>query len=106
MDGYLGETVVTELRDTPFEGFERNDWALWYISEYCTIDGDHHKTWALDQVARILHSTPVIVKLARWQDGQEEYRVSTAEPPSANYERWVMELEWEWDVDHDTGIAP
>lgn len=89
---YLGEELVTDLTGTDYEGFTPTQWALEYIFRYGQIDGDHHKTWVLDQVARILCGTPVIVKKASWDLGaakQIEYRHDTAEKPSAKYVAWV-----------------
>ena len=111
MEGYLGETVVESLKDTPFEDFGPADWALRYIEMYGGIDGAHHKTWVLDQVVRILLGTPVEVKLAKWSNGQQEYRFVTGEP-SEEYLDWVEEMKGidpetgEAEYDYDEGIAP
>lgn len=91
---YLGEELVTDLTGTDYEGFTPTQWALEYIFRYGQIDGDHHKTWVLDQVARILCGTPVIVKKASWGTNSAnvrlvEYRHDTAEEPSVKYEAWV-----------------
>lgn len=108
---YLGEVDVTSLDNTPFEGFAKEDWALTYIGAYGQIDGDHHKQWVLDQVARILKGTPVNVKLARWDNGQQEYRFNTGEPSQA-YLDWVEEMKGEvddegyYEYNYDCGIAP
>ncbi len=75
---------------------------------YGGIEGEHHKTWMIDQVARILNGAPVEIKLARWDDGHEEYRKSVS--TSERYKKWVKEMcegedgpkTWDWDV----GIAP
>ena len=64
MKGYLGEFSV-ELENTIFKSFTPADWALYFIAMYGQIDGAHHKQWVLDQVARILNGTTVIVKIAR-----------------------------------------
>lgn len=112
MEGYLGETPITLLEGTPFEGYTPKDWALCYIGCYGSIDGAHHKTWVLDQVARILHGTPVLVKLARWDNGHTEFRFETGDP-SAEYLAWVEEQRGEFDKEsgfyeyrYDKGIAP
>ena len=106
---YLGE-VVPDIKDTPFADYKPSDWALYLIASYGQTDGGHHKQWVLDQVARVLHGTPVIVKLARWED-EQEWRVNLDEP-SDDYKDWVEELkEWDEQSDeyiygYDTGIAP
>lgn len=42
--------------DTPETRIER---ALWYIAEFGSFDGAHHKQWVLDQAARALTGCPV-----------------------------------------------
>ena len=84
MEGYLGEFETT-VEKTPQE------WALDWITMYGGFDGAHHKDWVLDQVARILHGTPVIAKEARWANGHAELRYSTGEPTQA-YHDWVRDL--------------
>lgn len=112
MEGYLGETPVTDLTGTPFEGYTHVEWALEYIGRYGGIDGDHHKTWVLDQAARILHGTPVHVVLAKWANGTTEYRFNTGEP-TKEYREWVESLRGEYDEEneeyeygYDEGIPP
>ncbi len=85
---------------------------MYFIERYGQIDGSHHKTWVLDQVARIFKGTEVIVKEARWANGNTEYRVTLAEPSEA-YKAWVIEMKGEWDAEneeyeynYDEGIAP
>jgi hypothetical protein len=108
---YLGETKLDSYENTPYEGWTQQDWAIEYIARYGGIDGDHHKTWVLDQVVRILKGTPVGLRLAKWDDGQQEYRFSTEES-SAEYKEFVEEIkEWneeteEYDYEWDEGIAP
>ena len=113
---YLGAEIVSDLRGTPYAGFGPAQWALEFIGSYGQIDGAHHKQWVLDQVARILHDTDVVVKKASWDAGANvrtfEYRISTGEP-SASYLAWVAEQKRgdaeageEDDYDYDEGIAP
>lgn len=109
MTKYLGETIINDLVGTPFEDFTTNDWVLYYMG-YGQIDGAHHKQWTLDQIARIVNGTKIIVKLARWDDGSEEYRV-TLDKPSRKYLKWVKEMRGEYDEEeyeygYDEGIAP
>jgi hypothetical protein len=108
---YLGVTVLPSLVGTPYENYDREKWALAYISAYGQIDGSHHKQWVLDQVARILLGTPVIVSLAKWEGGFKEYRFNTSEP-SDTYKEWVEEMlgatlpDGDREYDYDEGIAP
>ena len=115
-DGYLGEKIISDLTGTPYVGFTPAQWAIEFIGRWGGIDGDHHKKWVLDQAARILHGTPVIVKKASWDRGanvkQIEYRIETGEP-SAAYLQWVFEMKrgdaeegQEDEYDYDEGIAP
>lgn len=107
---YLGETIV-DVNDTPFAGYGISDWVLYYVMNYGQFDGGHHKQWVLDQISRIIHCTPIIVKLARWDDGTEEYRVDLCEPSNA-YNEWVKKMRGEWndndgyEFSYDEGVAP
>lgn len=107
MNGYLGEFKV-KISDSPFANYTPSDWALEYIRVYGGIDGAHHKTWVLDQVARILNGAPVKVTQARWIDGTTEYRYEVGSSPK--YKKWVKELCAGEDgpntYDYDEGIAP
>jgi hypothetical protein len=102
MDGYLGEFSV-DLKRSPFAEWTPSDWALYFIDRYGGIDGDHHKTWVLDQVARILNGAPVLVVEARWTNGETEYRVSLGD--SSKYRAWVAGRKADGD-DWDEGTAP
>lgn len=110
MERYLGQSIVN-IEDTEFKDFKPSDWALYYIECYGQIDGGHHKQWVMDQVVRILKGTPIEIKLAKWDDGTEEYRVNLLEP-SKEYLDWVEEMlgedygEGEREYDYDEGIAP
>lgn len=84
---YLGEFPV-DVSTTKFAKFTPNDWALYYIQMYGGCDGSHHKDWVLDQVARILNGTPVIVTEARWDNGLSEFSINTG-TPSEEYFKWV-----------------
>lgn len=57
---YLGETAVDVSTHPEFKHYIANDWAMSFISRYGQIDGDHHKTWVLDQVVRYLKIVPVM----------------------------------------------
>jgi hypothetical protein len=112
MKKFLGETVLDSLKNTPYSKYTEKDWALEYITSLAQIDGSHHKTWVLDQATRILYGTPVIVSLAKWDDGTEEYRYVTGEP-SQDYLKFVEKYQGEYDeeneyfeYDWDVGVAP
>ncbi len=94
MEDYLGEAVLKSLKGTSFEGFGPTEWALEFVLHYGQIDGAHHKQWVLDQVARILNGTPVIVSLAQWANGTKEIRFHTGEP-SKKYLEWVKRAKGE-----------
>ena len=87
---YLGETPVDIRKHPTYRFYTREDWALVWLMRYGQIDGEHHKAWVIDQVARILHGTPVVVTLAKWADGKgtQEYRLDLGEP-SQMYKAWV-----------------
>ena len=108
MANYLGETVV-DIKDTPYKNYKPSDWALYFVGSYGSIDGAHHKDWVLDQVARVLNGTKVTIKLAKWDDGQEEYRINLDEP-TKKYHKWVKDLKDGEDgpetYGYDEGIAP
>ena len=109
---YIGEEAV-DIWDTPYKDYYPRDWALEYIMNYGQIDGGHHKQWVLDQVARILSGTPVIVTKATWKNPDlTEFRYETGEP-SKEYLQWVKESKGEYDEEeeeyeysYDEGIAP
>lgn len=108
---YLGETPVN-LDDHPlYSGYTPSDWALLWLQLYGQIDGEHHKTWVLDQVARILNGTKMTATLAKWDNGLTEMRFDLAEPTPA-YDRWVLMMlgakddDGEYEYDYDTGTPP
>ena len=112
MNGYLGETPVDVSTHPDYSTYTATDWAMLYVSKYGQIDGEHHKTWVLDQVARILRGTPVIVVTAQWDNGDSEDRFSLGEP-SAEYLEWRKEKQGEYieeaacyEYRYDEGIAP
>lgn len=112
MSKYLGEKYIADLTGTPYENFTQTDWAMEFIERYGQIDGSHHKAWVLDQVARILKGTPVVVFLASWDSGTQEYRIRT-DNMSSDYCLWVESMLGDWDedgecfeYDYTAGIAP
>lgn len=94
---YLGETPI-KINRIPEE------WAMLYISSYGGIDGEHHKTWVIDQVARILMGTPVTSVMAKWSDGNQEERFQTEEP-SYEYQCWRDDIA-KSGYGYDEGIVP
>lgn len=92
MATYLGEFEVN-LEETKFKDFEPFDWALYFIERYGHIDGERIKYWVMDQVARIHSGMDVIVVLAKWDDGTEEYRVRLGEE-NEKYRQWVHSMEY------------
>lgn len=108
MNGYLGETIV-EQKDTKFKNYDRGDWAMYFLERFGGIDGAHHKDWVLDQIARAMKGTSIIIKIAKWDNGLEEYRINTGEP-SQEYLDWVVEMcdgeDGANTYDYNEGIAP
>jgi hypothetical protein len=108
MEGYLGEKKYAQ-EGTIFKDFTKNDWVMYFLEQYGGFDGSHHKDWVLDQIARICKGTPVIIKLARWEGGHFEWRVSLGEP-SQEYLDWVVEMKSGEDgsdtYEYFEGIAP
>lgn len=105
MINYLGETLVTDLDASPFRGYKKSDWCLYFISQYGQIDGNHHKLWLLDQLARIIHGTKPVIHLAKWANGESEYRVQL-DAPSQQYEDWVLQMKGDGEYDYDIGSPP
>lgn len=111
MRKYLGETVLDRdaLHKTKYGFFYPWDWAMLWIEKYGWIDGEHHKQWLIDQIARILKGTKVIVSLAKWDDGTEEYRFNLDDNATPAYHKWVEEMcdgeDGPNTYDYDEGIA-
>ena len=108
MTEYLRSKVVDILK-TKSSDFGPKDWALFWIENYGGFDGAHHKDWVLDQVARILLGTEVIIKKATWSDGSTELRMTLGTPTKA-YDAWVVNVKSGEDgpdtYEYSTGIAP
>jgi len=108
---YLGEFEVN-LKNTPFVNYDKVDWMMYFLENYGSAYGDHHKLWVLDQMARVYNDTSVNVKLAKWDiNGKkhEEYRI-TLDKPSNKYKTWVKEMKNGEDGPetyfYDEGVAP
>lgn len=111
MAKYLGETLVSQNDVEEFKSFNQSDWAMYFIEGYGQIDGEHHKLWVLDQVAQLLKGTPVVIKLAKWDDGSYEYRVSLSDEQTLDYLEWRKKMLGESDeaeqyYEYDEGCAP
>ena len=101
---YLGETPFDLTADPVFSKYAPSDWAMYWIDRYGQIDGDHHKTWVLDQVAQILTGATITAVLARWDDGQEDLRLTLGEP-TEKYKAFVQ-ARLDDGYGYNTGIAP
>lgn len=107
MAKYLGETLVSQNDVEEFKSFNQSDWAMYFIEGYGQIDGEHHKLWVLDQVAQLLKGTPVVIKLAKWDDGSCEYRVGLSKEKNLEYIEWRRKIFGDFDkYGYDEGIAP
>ncbi len=100
MSKYLGEKKINTKTHSIFKEYTPADWALHFVGSYGQIDGAHHKLWVLDQVARILNGTKVIVTEASWANGEKEYRFNL-DKPSKEYKEWVDEMKGEKDENGD-----
>lgn len=100
MKGYLGCNVV-DVKDTPYKEYTSIDWAMYFVTVCCGFDGAHHKDWVLDQVVRCLKGTDIVVSVAKWDNGQEEYRIQTADEPSKQYNDWVTSMLGDYDEETD-----
>lgn len=108
---YIG-SVEMKQEDTPFKGYSAIEFAMCFIESYGQIDGGHHKQWVIDQVARILKGTPIMIEKATWTDHEPEWRLETGEP-SKRYLDWVTDMRGnfdekndEYEYGYDEGIAP
>jgi len=108
MEGFLGKTIV-DIRKSKYAMYSKQDWVMLWIEMYSGIDGSHHKDWLIDQIARILKGTDVIVKIAKWKCGKTEHRYTLAEPKKEYWE-WVEYMKDGEDgpetYSYDFGIAP
>ena len=111
MEGYKGE-IELDVNHSQYKYYTPEDWAMYWIEHWAGFDGAHHKDWVIDQVARILKGTKVILKIAVWENEEgraEEERFSLDEPPKA-YWGWVSEMKSGEDgpetYSYEFGIAP
>lgn len=106
---YLGETIVP-VEQSPFAHYTKERWALFFIEDLGDYDGEHHKAYALDQVARVLLGSPIVIKRAQWSDYKAEWRITVGEPSEA-YKAWELSRRRpnggdEDEYEYDKGIAP
>lgn len=111
MRKYLGQTPVVISEHPTYSKYTPSDWAMLFIERYGHIDGSHHKMWVMDQVARILKGTPVVVEQASWSDGLTEDRFWVSEVTSIEYNMWREDMlgemvDGEYEYEYDEGIAP
>lgn len=78
---------------------------MYFIGRYGQFEEGHHKAWVLDQVARIILGCEITVVLAQWENGHEEYRVSTG-VVSNEYTEWQNEMNDPDYLEYDKGIPP
>lgn len=102
----MGETIIS-VEQSPFAEYTPFDWAMYFIERYGQIDGEHHKLWVLDQVARIHKGTPILIAQAAWSNGHTEWRITLGEP-TKDYEDWVHEMRFDGEDEYyyDEGVAP
>jgi hypothetical protein len=98
---YLGEELVN-IDHTEYRHWTMIGWSKFWIETYGQYDGARHKASTLDEVMQILHGTPIIIKIARWSSGKEEYRFSLGEK-SKTYLKFVKDYE-EFGDSWDSGI--
>ena len=108
MSEYRGQVRV-DIHKTKYAMYSKQDWVLLWIEMYGSIDGDHHKAWLIDQIARILKGTQIILSIAKWKSGEENERFRLSEPPK-EYWDWVKEVKSGEDGEdtygYDFGIVP
>ena len=112
IEQYLDEIPFSASTHPIYRKYKPIDWAMLYIENYGQIDGDHHKAWLIDQVARILRGTPVKLSVAKWSLGNKELRFTLGEPSMA-YLEWRRSMlgvrdpvTGEYEYDYNEGIAP
>ena len=69
-------------------------------AEMAVYDGEHHKTWVVDQIVRALTGCPMVTVHA--VDAHGEAYDYEAQGESDAYRAFVAEMEGSWDE----GIAP
>jgi len=105
---YLGEEEL-KIQDTVFRDYTPQDWVMYYIESYGQTDGDHHKAWLLDQIARIIKGARIIITVDKWDNEVEVINVDIGEP-TPEYWQWIKEVKSGEDgpetYSYKFGIAP
>lgn len=108
MEGYLGEKIVPQ-ENTKFKDYQPFDWSMYFLERYGQIDGADHKMWVLDQIAQIYNGAEVIIKVAQWSNGHQEYRIGLGEK-TQKYEKWKAKMQagedGSYTYEYDEGIPP
>ena len=107
---YLGQVPVDIATHPEYRLYTPMNWAMYFLERYGQIDGDHHKAWVLDQMARVVHGTKVICERACWTSGETEDRIWLDEP-SQEYVDWVRAMRapdanGQYQYDYYEGIPP
>lgn len=84
--------------------------ALGLAMSYGGTDGDHHKTWVIDQMVRALTGCPIVTRNSRFLNAQGEHYDYEGYGESTEYVAFVADAKngedgpdtYEWDE----GIAP
>lgn len=105
MSGYLGEEPYDLTKNKTYGSYSTTDWIQWFILQYGQFDGGHHKQWCLDQVLRISTGSPMIAKLAKWESGQTELRISVGEPTD-EYKKLIEDYCEDGEYSYDEGCPP
>jgi hypothetical protein len=76
---YIGE-IVLKIKKTIYSHNEKHDWAMLWIEMYNEVYESSQKDWLTDQISRIFKGNKIIMKEARWKNGNNELRFTLAEP--------------------------
>ena len=108
MEGYLGEKIIPQ-ENTKFKDYQPFDWAMYFLECYGQIDGEHHKLWVMDQIAQIYNGAEVIIALAQWSNGCQEFRISLGKE-TEKYKKWKYNMQYGEEgsctYDYDAGSPP
>lgn len=108
MEGYLGSKVVP-VEQSPFDAYDLSDWVMHFVERYGQTGGENHKAWVLDQVARLNKGVQPVIRLAEWDNGHQEWRVSLG-PETTEYKQWVLKMKDGEDgpgsYSYDIGTCP
>lgn len=114
MPRYLGSTSIDVTTDPRFKNWTTKDFAMEFITRYGQIDGEHHKSWVLDQVSRILLGSPIEANQRCWARPDESIitEVDFTVGSSESYRKWRRGfVEYDSDDgseidDYECGTAP